>query len=338
MKFAKHLYVIGNGFDLHHKYRSGLVDYGRWLMENHPDIYYSFEEWFDIPVYDEAEDQYKEWKNWWSYFEQRLGEVAIRRYIEDASYRAFHEAAEAEERRAYHVYAGERIADNELSNLIDNIKGTFSEWIRSLTPGEKWYRLPLEKESSLFLTFNYTPTLETIYNISKERILYIHGSIESEEYILGHGLSYQEIESQCESDSECPDCHTIEEMEKWYRSNADDFMTEQVKEVAIQRIYDLRKDVNGIIADNHTFFVQLKNIRAIHIYGFSFSPIDMPYIYAIMSNIDKSAVIWEINFFSERDKENIENLIAKVDIPKDNVRLIRLTDIQLDPQLKIPFE
>ena len=339
MKSVKHLYIIGNGFDLHHKYRSGLTDYGKWLMENHPNIYYSFEEWFDIPVYDEDDDtKYDEWKNWWSYFEQRLGEIAIRSFIEDASYRAFNEAAQAEERRAYHIYGGERIADNELKNLINNIKGTFSEWIRSLTPGEKWYRLPLEKESSLFLTFNYTPTLETIYRISKERILYIHGSIESEEYILGHGLSYQEIESQCESDDECSDCNTLEEIEQWYRSHADDFMTEQVKEVAIQRMYDLRKDVNVIIADNHTFFEQLKDIRVIHIYGFSFSPIDMPYIHTIISNIDTETVIWEINFFSERDKENIENFIEKVDIPKDNVKLIRLTDIQLDPQLKIPFE
>lgn len=155
---------------------------------------------------------------------------------------------------------------------------------------------------------------------------------------MGHGLSYQEIESQCESDDECSDCNTLEEIEQWYRSHADDFMTEQVKEVAIQRMYDLRKDVNVIIADNHTFFEQLKDIRVIHIYGFSFSPIDMPYIHTIISNIDKETVIWEINFFSERDKENIENFIEKVDIPKDNVKLIRLTDIQLDPQLKIPFE
>lgn len=152
---ATHLYITGNGFDLHHKYRSGLADYGKWLMENHPNIYYSFENWFDIPVYDENDDsQYKEWKNWWSCFEQLLGEVMIRSYIEDAAFRAFNEASQAEDRRPYHTYAGERIADNELSVLVNQIKGTFSEWIQSLSPGEKWYRLPIEEDSSLFLTFN----------------------------------------------------------------------------------------------------------------------------------------------------------------------------------------
>lgn len=334
-----HLYIIGNGFDLHHKYRSGLADYGKWLMDNHSDIYSSFEEWFDIPVYDEDDtDQYKEWKNWWSYFEQRLGELSIRQYIEDASFRASCEAIQAEDIRAYDIYAGERIADTELSNLIAQIKGTFREWIQSLHPGEKWFRLPIEQESSLFLTFNYTPTLESIYKIQRENILYMHGSIDSEEYILGHGLSYQEIVDNCESGEECPDDVLVEEMEQWYNDHSDDFMTEQAKKVAIERMSDLRKNVEQIIEDNQSFFEKLRNLKTIHIYGFSFSPIDMPYIYTILSKVDMATVKWEINYFTDYDKENIEHFIKDAKIPIENVRLIRLTDIQLDPQLKIPFD
>ena len=335
-KKPKNLYVVGNGFDLHHKYRSGLADYGKWLMDNHPDIYSSFEEWFDIPIYDEDDtDQYKEWKNWWSYFEQRLGELSIRNYIEDASFCAFNEAIQVEERRAYDTYAGERIADTELSNLIAQIKGTFREWIQSLLPGEKWFRLPIERESSLFLTFNYTPTLETIYKIQRENILYIHGSIDSEEYILGHGLSYQEIVDNCESGEECPDNLPIEEMEEWHDSHSDDFITEQAKKIAIERMSDLRKDVEQIIEANQSFFENLNKIKIIHIYGFSFSPIDLPYLYAIIAKVDLHAVQWEINFFTETDKTNIEHFMESSSISKENVQLIRLTDIQLDPQLKI---
>lgn len=335
-KKPKNLYVIGNGFDLHHKYNSGLADYGKWLMNNHLNIYYSFEEWFDIPVYDEDDnDQYKEWKNWWSYFEQRLGELPMRNYIEDASFRAFNEAIQVEERRADDTYAGERIADTELSNLIAQIKGSFREWIQSLHPGEKWFRLPIEQESSLFLTFNYTPTLEVIYKIKRENILYIHGSIDSDEYILGHGLSYQEIVDKCESGEECPDNLSLEEMEEWYNSNSDDFITEQAKEIAIERMADLRKDVEQIIEDNYSFFENLSELKNIHIYGFSFSPIDLSYIYTIISKVDIQTVKWEISFFTDTNKANIENFIELVNIPKENVRLIRLTDIQLDPQLKI---
>lgn len=335
----KNLYVIGNGFDLHHKYRSGLADYGKWLMDNHPDIYSSFEEWFDIPEYDEDDkDQYKEWKNWWCYFEQRLGELSMRQYIEDVSFRAFHEATQVEERRAYDTYAGERIADTELSNLIAQIKGTFRNWILSLHPGEKWFRLPIEQESSLFLTFNYTPTLEVIYKINRENILYIHGSIDSEEYIIGHGLSYQEIVDNCESREECPDNLPVEEIEEWYNSNSDDFMTEQAKRITIERMIDLRKNVEQIIEDNQSFFEKLRNLKTIHIYGFSFSPVDLPYLYTIISKVDVQTVMWEINFFTDTDKENIENFIEIVNIPKEKVRLIKLTDIQIDNQLKLQFD
>lgn len=336
---ALHLYVIGNGFDLHHKYRSGLADYGKWLMVNHPNIYYSFEEWFDIPVYDEDDnDKYKEWKNWWSYFEQRLGEISIRPYIEGASFRAFNEVSQTEERRAYNTFAGERIADTELSSLIYQIKGTFREWINSLQPGERWFKLPIEQNSSAFLTFNYTPTLESIYNIPRENILYIHGSIDSDEYILGHGLSHQEIEENCENGEECPDDLSVKEIEQWYNVHSDDFMTEQAKKIAIERMLDLRKDVDQIIEDNKSFFESLSEVESIHIYGFSFSPIDIPYLFAVLSRIDKTSVLWEISYFSDEDKENAEQFIENANIPRENVRLILLTDIHLDPQLKIPFE
>lgn len=333
------LYIIGNGFDLHHKFRSGLADYGKWLMDKHPNIYYSFEEWFDIPVYDEDDNQqYKEWKNWWSYFEQRLGELSIRNYIEDASFRAFNEAVQVEERRAYDTYASERIADTELSNLIYQIKGTFREWINSLHPGERWFKLPIEQISSAFLTFNYTSTLESIYEIPRDSILYIHGSIDSDEYILGHGLSYQEVEENCESGEECPNDLSVKEMEQWYNAHSDDFMTEQAKKVAIERMIDLRKDVEQIIDENRSFFNQLSSIETIHIWGFSFSPIDLPYLYAILSQVNRRTIQWEINYFTDTDKENIERFIETANIPKENVRLILLTDIHLDPQLKIPFE
>lgn len=336
---TKHLYIIGNGFDLHHKYCSDFADYGKWLMENHPNIYYSLENWFNIPVHDEEDnDQYKEWMNWWSDFERRLGELMIRSYIEDAAYRALNEMVQADERRSYHIYAGERIADNELSTLVSHIKGTFNEWILSLAPGEKWLPLPIEKASSVFLSFNYTRTLENIYHIPRENILYIHGALDSENYILGHGLTYQEIEELCDNEEEYPDNLSIQETEAWHSAHSDDFMTDQVKRVAIQCMIDLRKDVEQIIKDNKIFLEQLNELKFIHVYGFSFSSIDLPYIHAIISKVDIKNVQWEISFFSKKDKANIERFIELANIPKDNIQLIRLTDIQIDPQLTIPYE
>lgn len=46
--------------------------------------------------------------------------------------------------------------------------------------------LKLIDEQDLFLTFNYTDTLEKIYKVSKDRICYIHGK-QNEEIYFGHG-------------------------------------------------------------------------------------------------------------------------------------------------------
>lgn len=35
---TKHLYIIGNGFDLHHGINSSYKNFQEWMYENHPDV------------------------------------------------------------------------------------------------------------------------------------------------------------------------------------------------------------------------------------------------------------------------------------------------------------
>lgn len=334
---GKKLYIIGNGFDLHHRYKSGFCDYGRWLKEKHEDIYNSLEsEWFNIP--DEDEDSNYEWRNWWSNFENNIGEISLRRYIENTADIAFFEAADAEERRAHHIYAGERIANSDFLRLANQINGTFKEWIQTLHPGVEFKKLPIEAENAFFINFNYTPTLEKTYQISKDSIFYVHGSIDSEEYILGHGKSYVEIAEMAESDSECPTDIPIEEMAQWYNAHTDDYMTDQVKQKAIEQLYGLRKNVEQIIENNKEIFKGFESVEQINIYGFSFSNIDIPYLFEIISHINLNKVKWEISYFCDTDNANIDRFIRSANIPPRMVTKIRLTDIQIDPQLEFDFE
>lgn len=41
---AKHLYFIGNGFDLHHEINSSYGHFRDWMSENNPDVMNSVEE------------------------------------------------------------------------------------------------------------------------------------------------------------------------------------------------------------------------------------------------------------------------------------------------------
>lgn len=107
------------------------------------------------------------------------------------------------------------------------------------------------------------------------------------------------------------------------------------KQKAIERFCELRKDVEQIIEDNKDTFNKFGTIEQIKIYGFSFSDIDTPYLYEIISHINVNETKWEISFFSNTDKENIDRFIKEARLPEKMITKIRLTDIQIDPQLKL---
>ena len=60
----KDLYIIGNGFDLHHDIPSRYLDYRNWLEQNKPSILYTIDELFNS-----VDDR------WWSHFETNLTTV-----------------------------------------------------------------------------------------------------------------------------------------------------------------------------------------------------------------------------------------------------------------------
>lgn len=78
----------------------------------------------------------------------------------------------------------------------------FSNWINGVVNTDEYQELtPCKevvsklKDKSYFLTFNYTPVLEEIYDISPEQICHIHGKVRSE-IIVGHG---NQSDEDCEN-------------------------------------------------------------------------------------------------------------------------------------------
>ena len=72
-----------------------------------------------------------------------------------------------------------------------------------------------------------------------------------------------------------------EEYERWLEDAADrysdDYPTSQAKDAAAYAMKDIQKNVPSIIAKNRDFFQSLNDIKKIHIYGFSFAEVDIPY-------------------------------------------------------------
>lgn len=106
----------------------------------------------------------------------------------------------------------------------------------------------------MFLSFNYTSTLEEIYNVGS--ICHIHG-IQNSDIFFGHGND--------------------EDYTEYYLSHyigAED----ELRELDVR----LRKDTAKAIQVNKPFFELMQDrVKNIYSYGFSFSDVDLPYIQEI---------------------------------------------------------
>lgn len=320
----KHLYIIGNGFDLHHGIPCGYQNYRQWLEENHPNVLYLIDEYYEYPS-----------SKWWRNFEENLGEKDIREYAVNVARENYPDFASDEFRdRDYH--ASEIVADDESLTVCSRIIETFSEWIDSLPEANSDRRVWIEEEEAFIINFNYTLTLENTYKIKPDNILHIHGSISDGQYVLGHGKSYGELKRSAaqeipEPPEDWEEEHTLSE---WYEQFYD-YFTEQAVDATVNRLAEMHKDVKGIIDDNKVVFDSMKDVETVYIYGLSFSPVDSAYLDKICSSINLNNVFWEISYYSEDDRVNALSFLESHQIREDNFRLIMLNDILYSKNLQM---
>ena len=264
-----------------------------------------------------------------------LSEVDLNNYVENVVIDNYPDLSKDDFRdRDYH--AAEYEASDELGALIYHVKRTFNAWIASLDKADGSKRIHLIRKDSLFITFNYTRTLEELYQIPDNQVLHIHCMVGDDELILGHGKNYAKLKEDCEmTQPQPPDDLNEEELEDWYSSHSD-FLTQQTQEVAISQIASLQKDVQQIISDNRPTWDNLAEVEIIHVFGFSFSDIDTPYLSTIINHINRDKVKWEISAFSNKDREKAESFMNDAGI-KENLwkPLDALHDVQKYKQLSL---
>lgn len=319
----KHLYIIGNGFDLHHGIHSKYLDYAKWLEETYPDIYCQVENAYLIQD-----------KELWKDFEHMLGELDVRyhadritsdRYpskkeLEDSSDREFEDMKEW-----YRLSSDE--ARDEFEELFNNIRSSFREWVEQLNAPDEAKKLPIEKEGSIFLTFNYTDTLETLYRVPEEKIIYIHGkAMRGDELILGHGLMLKDIQ---DLNGLVPpeDFDTPEQIEEFYRNHGDVVIDETFDEVCNQLAQQAKPVVE--LKDRLLRYLSgITGIEHIHIFGFSFSDIDMLYIQVIATLVDLKSVRWEVSYFAKEERNEFIEALTKCGVPEEMITTVKLDDIK----------
>jgi hypothetical protein len=134
------------------------------------------------------------------------------------------------------------------------------------------------------LSFNYTSTLQSIYDIPLDRVLHIHGRAEDERVVLGHA---------------------------WERSARLARLTDEDTDVRIAGGYEIIdgyfaetfKPTMRIIDEQRPFFASLSGIDEVFVLGHSLGEVDLPYYENIIDNIDDDRVTWTISFHTDPSRE-----------------------------------
>lgn len=292
------LFVIGTGFDKSHGLDTLYEDFHQYLRLEYPE---ADEDTYIVPdfvldhhgneVFDTVEVvSYlltlisRTEGECWSQFENTLGQLDFSQdfdnlpecFDRDGDRNLFHEA-----------YNNENLAE-QLWKCVPKIKELFNDWIRSIDISKaeikKDFKELIDIRNDIFLSFNYTMTLEKIYHI--ENVCHIHGRI-GEELIFGHG-------------------------EESFTDEGNRVVRYVGSEDGLDKIHSaLHKDTYAALEKHMPFFNSLtEEIYQIYVYGFSCGKVDELYLKEIIKRTAKENATWY--FLKREDKSEKEKVLREL--------------------------
>lgn len=250
------LYIIGNGFDLHYNLKTSTEHFIDILMTKH--------------IYNEIDNAYDVLGAYgvnWGEYEQALADIDLNEIEEQnlimPDYMSDHEYDRDGGIYNMQMYLSS-ISEAVTSALEDMVKTANSEIEKRLSPKEFFPQFPIFCSGDAILSFNYTSTVEHLYNLPSDiPILHIHGFYEDgTPLIFGYKNGKTIYANRLDTDIE----------------DADYYVDQQRQE-----IYDfyngLKKDIQ---MDNlNLFLTKCKEVNQIVVLGHSMSQVDSDYMVRI---------------------------------------------------------
>ncbi len=296
----KKLFIIGNGFDIYHGISSRYRDFRKYLESSDRDLCEKLREYFN---YD----------NLWSDFEQSLADFDANHLIENAMDSLVPYSDDNWSDAYHHDYQNE--IDEVVQALSETLKSRFASWVSQLeipsSAGRK--RLRYIDESTLFLSFNYTPTLQSVYAIPDKNVLHIHGKAGNElsKLILGHAWNpYDRVALRGHVNLDEEDPRVTEGNQ------------------IIDRYFKLTyKPTSKIIKANTSFFLRLISLKEIFVLGHSISKVDIDYFRQIVKSINLNTVKWYVSHHGNDELSRHRDTIHKLGVRMKLVHFSGLKDI-----------
>lgn len=322
----KTLYIIGNGFDLHHKLDTWYSSFGLFLRDNHSSIYDYFINYFGLPELDEGDEESLK-DPLWSEFEASLAGLDIDEVLSEHSEYAANPASDDSSDGDWDtiaVYVGQ-IRDELTVRMFE----LFKEFILSVPyPDKTELELLNIDKQALFFNFNYTKSLEYYYEIPKDQILYIHNKADSDDMlILGHEINPKEFERK---DEQPPEDLNEEQLEEWRerQSDAFDFSLERGRDELIQYFTQSFKPTSQIIDRNQLFFDSLKSIEKVYVLGHSLANVDKKYFEKIISSINKNKAKWVISYYKSQEINERKQKLISFGLLESQINFIRMSQLE----------
>lgn len=318
------LYIIGNGFDLHHNVKSSYKDFAKWLRKHD---YKVFDTYRKVCSYEAL----------WQDFERSMAYVDRNYFLDSAMlFLPSLKGREEDDLTMSEIYlAGDWGADYA-QQLVGRLKHRFSQWIESIKiPADyRQYLIPLDVEAR-FLTFNYTDFLETQYGIDSSKIKHIHGKRgHSNNLIVGHGEDrfkifdrwYEKIKKYHPILRKGKKIYIPSPYLKLYKEPTCYLPEYQYLTERIETYYEeSEKPVDNIIRTETDYFKSLHDIKTIEVLGFSFSDVDMHYLETLfLNNNNPQEIRWRISRFTDRDKIKSLETLKKIGVDTSNVEFFEM--------------
>lgn len=311
-----HLYIIGNGFDLHHGMRTKYIHFRDWLETNSPETLYLIED-----LLCDSNSICSE-KKLWKDFERNLANAVTSNIILEEINEHLPDFG-SDDFRDSDWFVAEHAVEDRLDKAHIEILSAFQKWIEGIGDGDKAKLIKLENRDAAFISFNYTDTLEKLYHI-EENILHIHGKADQEDsdLIFGHGVSEQEIRNMLNRSFPI-------DMED---GGSNGYITQRAQEAAISVVYYKRKKVEQILHSHKEWFESLKGISNIHIFGHSLGEVDLPYFHKVFSIVDRTKITVEISDHNNENRATIANFMRTESISEEQYSIVDLNDLLIRNQ------
>lgn len=281
--FDMDLFVLGNGFDLFHGIPSGYDNFHEWL-KSHKKVTFvtDMENFFpDTIVKRDNQGRVYHESTLWNRFEEALGmfdtETIFQYFTEDIEIDYDHPTQS--------TAAIEDAPEQFFEKLLLDMQDNFEQWVADINLSVVTPK-PIKHfhNNGLYLCFNYTSTLEDVYDISRDQIEYIHGSASwGDHLVVGHCNHVNDIH-----DNDMP------LYEETGRNNV------------IRLGNGLKKNTKEVIMNHWKFFQKINpTVDKVICYGHSYALVDDPYFEEIRKRVGAHAQ-WHLSWYKNEDLQNIQ--------------------------------